>query len=556
MKHRLGALLIVAVLMLAMAPDAVGAAGITERVSVTSDEFEATGGDSLDAAVSRDGRFIAFTSYATNLAGMDGNARVDIFVRDRVTGTTERVNLSSDEAEATGGDSFHPSLSGDGRFVAFNSYAANLVPMDGNLAADIFVRDRLMGTTERVSVDSNEVEAGGGGDSLTSISPDGRYVAFESTAPLVAGDSNSQSDIFVRDRQNGTTVRASVSDTEAQAAGASFGPSISDDGNLVAFYSTANNLAPADTALHADIFVRDLSAGTTTLVSVSSAEVQGNAQSDTSVISGNGQFVVFISGADNLVPGDTNPSYDAFVRDLTAGTTERVSVADDESQMLGGNAFNLAVTPDARFIAFDTPAYNLVPGDNNGVRDIFVRDRQLGTTERVSVTTAGAQVTLESFDPSISGDGGVVAFDSESSQLVADDTNNNSDVFVNTYDIDVDGVSDFSDNCPTVANSNGQGDDVDGDLAGDACDAAGTGNVDCNQAINPVDALKVLRFAAGLSVVQSEPCLDLPLPLTSGFGHGDVDCNGSVNPIDALKVLRASAGLSASTACAGPIIGP
>jgi Tol biopolymer transport system component len=555
MKVRIATLLMALVALAALAPAAAGGGATTERASVTSDELEALGGHSREAAVSRDGRFIAFISEATNLAGMDGNSNPDIFVRDRLNGTTERVSVNSDEAEATGGDSFHPSISGDGRYVAFNSHAPNLVAMDGNLAADVFVRDRLMGTTERVSVDSNEVEAGGGGDSLTAISPDGRYVAFESTAPLVAGDSNSQSDIFVRDRQNGTTVRASVSDSEAQAMGASFFPSISDNGNLVSFLSTANNLTAADLAPQADIFVRDLSAGTTTLVSVSSAEIQGNAQSESSAISGNGQFVVFIAGADNLVPDDTNPSYDAFLRDLTAGTTERVSIADDEAQMLGGNASEPAITPDGRFIAFHTPAYNLVADDSNGYRDVFVRDRQLGTTERVSVTTAGAQVAHESFDPSISGDGGVVAFDSESPDLVGDDTNDNSDVFVHAYDIDVDGVSDFSDNCPTVANSNGQGDDQDGDIAGDACDAPGTGNADCNQAVNAVDSLKILRYAAGLSVVQSDPCKDIGEVIGSGFKQADVDCSGTINSVDALKVLRAAASLSVSSSCTGPVIG-
>jgi Tol biopolymer transport system component len=337
--------------------------------------------------------------------------------------------------------------------------------------------------------------------------------------------------------------------------GASFFPSISDNGNLVSFLSTANNLAAADLAPQADIFVRDLSAGTTTLVSVSSAEVQGNAQSESSAISGNGQFVVFIAGADNLVPDDTNPSYDAFLRDLTAGTTERVSIADDEAQMLGGNASNPAITPDGRFIAFHTPAYNLVANDSNGYRDVFVRDRQLGTTERVSVTTAGAQVTNESFDPAISGDGGVIAWDSESPQFVTDDTNGNYDVFIHTYDIDVDGISDFTDNCPTVANTAGQGDDTDGDIAGNACDAAGTGNADCNQAINSVDALKILRYNAGLSVAQSDPCKDVGETIGSGFMQGDVDCSGAINAVDALKILRASAALSAATDCAGPVIG-
>ena len=189
-----------------------------------------------------------------------------------------------------------------------------------------------------------------------------------------------------------------------------------------------------------------------------------------------------------------------------------------------------------------------------------MRDRLLSTTERVSVTTAGAQVALPSHDPSISGDGGIVVFDSVAVDLVPDDTNAKADVFVHAYDIDFDGVSDFSDNCPTVANTAGQGDDDDVDLAGNACDAAGTANADCNQAVNSVDALKILRHNAGLSVAQSDPCKDIGQAIGSGFGQADVDCSGTLNAVDSLKVLRAVAGLSVSqqAGCDLPIgpIGP
>jgi hypothetical protein len=150
-----------------------------------------------------------------------------------------------------------------------------------------------------------------------------------------------------------------------------------------------------------------------------------------------------------------------------------------------------------------------------------------------------------------------VAFESFATDLVTDDTNLKADVFVHAYDIDLDGISDFSDNCPTVANTAGQGDDIDGDLAGNACDAPGTGNVDCNQAINSIDALKVLRFSASLSVAQSEPCKDIGDAIGSGFDQGDVDCSGTVNSIDALKILRAVAQLTVNqpSGC-GPVIGP
>jgi hypothetical protein len=244
---------------------------------------------------------------------------------------------------------------------------------------------------------------------------------------------------------------------------------------------------------------------------------------------------------------------------MQQGTTEIVSLNDAEELPLGGGGSNPSVSTDGRFVAFETPAYNLVPGDDNGKSDIFVRDRLLGTIERSSVKTSGEQSSNQSpgsYNPSINGDGGVVVFDAIAPDLVSDDTNTRADVFVHAYDIDFDGVSDFSDNCPTVANTNGQANDQDGDIAGDACDAAGTGNVDCNQAISSIDALKILRFSAALSVAQSEPCLDMGQNLASGFKHGDVDCNGTINSIDALKVLRAVALLSVATSCSGPVIGP
>jgi Tol biopolymer transport system component len=562
-KNRIRTLLAAGIVLLALAPSAASAAAYTERISVTSSELEATGGDSLDAAISTDGAFVAFSSAATDLVPSDTNGNADIFVRDRANGTTERVSIDSSEAQATGGDSLYPSISADGRFVAFSSEATNLVSGDSNTTADIFVRDRTNGTTERVSVDSSEAEATQGNSEQSSMSADGRYIAFESFAvDLVPGDTGGLQDIFVRDRTSGTTERVSVSSAEEQGVGGgNSGPSISADGNLVAFATGTTNLVTPDANANvADIVVRNRSAGTTELVHLSSNEVQGNFQSlGAPAFSGDGRYVAFQSSADNLVPGDDNPGDNLFLRDMQLGTTEIVSLNDAEELPLGGGGGNPSVSTDGRFVAFETPAYNLVAGDDNGKSDIFVRDRLLGTIERSSVTTSGEQSSNQSpgsYNPSINGDGGVVVFDAIAPDLVSDDTNANADVFVHAYDIDFDGVSDFSDNCPTVANTNGQAADQDGDIAGDACDAPGTGNADCNQAISSIDALKILRFSAALSVTQSEPCKDVGEVIGSGFKQGDVDCNGSINSIDALKILRAVALLSVSTGCSGPVIGP
>ena len=554
MKHiRIAAIALIAAA--ALLPGAASAAPYTERISVDSAELEATGGDSVDAAVSANGRFVAFSSAAVDLVAGDSNGKSDVFVRDRANGTTERVSLDSSEVQGLD-DSTLPAISGDGRFVTFHSKATNLVASDTNAGGDIFLRDRTNGTTERISVDSSETQSNNN-SGISSITSDGRYVAFESIASnLVPGDAGGW-DIFVRDLQLGTTEKASFTDSEGQADGNNWEPSISDDGNMVAFYSSANNLTPADQTIHSDVFLRDRTAGTTTLLSVSSAEVQSDYPSNSTSISADGLKVAFISGGTNLVPNDPS-GYDAFVRDVAAGTTERVSVSSDETGANSSSA-NPSISGNGRFVAFDTYSTNLVPNDTTSTSDVFVRDLLLGTTERVSVTTAGAGSALgNSFDPSINADGGVVAFQSVAVDLVSDDTNLKSDVFVHAYDIDLDGISDYSDNCPTVANTDGQAVDQDGDIAGDACDAPGTGNVDCNQVINSIDALKVLRFSASLSVAQSEPCTDIGEPIGSTFDQGNVDCSaGNPNSIDALKILRAVALLTVSQqpGC-GPVIGP
>ena len=381
-------------------------------------------------------------------------------------------------------------------------------------------------------------------------------MVFGSIASDLAAPDGVGWDIFVRDRQAGTTEIVSIPGPGATGSGvhAESSMSISDDGNIVAFDSP-QKLTSTDTSNHSDVFMRNRSGGTTTLVSVSSDEVQSNYINYDAVVSGNGLLIAFVSGADNLVPNDPG-NYDVFLRDLTAGTTALVSLADNEARP-NSNSEDPDLSTNGRYLAFETSATNMGSGDTTGYRDVFVRDLQLGTTTRVSQSTAGVEGDQASTNVSISADGGVIGFESMASNLVTDDTNAKIDVFQHAVDIDGDGISDYSDNCPTVANAAGQADDDDGDIAGNACDAAGTANADCNQAINSVDSLKLLRFGAGLSVVQSDPCTDVGQVIGSGFKQGDVDCNNAVNAVDALKVLRAVAGLSVSQqAGCDPPIGP
>jgi Tol biopolymer transport system component len=342
--------------------------------------------------------------------------------------TITRVSVDSAGNLGNSG-SYNPSISADGRFVAFTSNASNIVPGDTNNTYDIFVRDTLTNTTTRLSVDSAGNQADRNSDGA-SISADGRFVAFLSNASnLVPGDTNSSYDIFVRDTLTNTTTRVSVDSAGNQADNDSNFPSISADGRFVAFTSNASNIVPGDTNISFDIFVRDTLTNTTTRVSLDSAGNQGDSLSFAPSISADGRFVAFTSNASNLVPGDTHKYNGIFVRDTLTNTTTRLSV-DSAGNPANGFSYNPSISADGRFVAFTSNASNIVPGDTNNSFDIFVRDTLTNTTTRVSVDSAGNQGNSYSSSPSISADGRFVAFNSFSSNIVPGDTNNSFDIFV------------------------------------------------------------------------------------------------------------------------------
>ena len=407
---------------------AFAVAATTTRVSVDSAGVQGNGRSARNST-SADGRYVAFGSLASNLVPGDTNGLNDVFVRDALLGTTTRVSVDSAGTQGNGGSDY-PSISADGRYVAFRSAATNLVPGDTNTRDDIFVRDTVTNTTTRVSVDSAGVQSNGFSYD-PSISADGRYVAFDSAASnLVSGDTNASDDVFVRDTVENTTPRVSVDSAGVQGNLWSDYPSISADGRYVAFESYATNLVPGDTNAN-DIFVRDRLLGTTTRVSVDSAGAQGDWGSYHPSISADGRYVAFGSDSTNLVPGDTNGSRDVFVRDTLTGTTTRVSVDSAGVQGDGaGGYYSPSISADGRYVAFDSWATNLVSGDTNGTGDVFVRDRLLGITTRTSVDSGGTQGNGESGKPSISADGRCVAFSSVASNLVPGDTNGVEDVFV------------------------------------------------------------------------------------------------------------------------------
>ena len=397
-----------------------------ERVSVSSTGAQADS-DSSAPSISADGRYVAFESYASNLVAGDNNGLKDVFVRDRQTGTVERVSVSGDGAESNGYGFFAPSISGDGRYVAFDSNASNLVPGDTNDATDVFVHDRQTGATERVSVATSGAQADlYRGSFDASISADGRYVAFSSAASnLVAGDSNDEDDVFVHDRVLGITERVSVSSAGAQGVPSGVGsaaPSISADGRYVAFRSGAPNLVAGDTNGQIDVFVRDRQSAITERVSVSNTGAQANGFGFDPSISADGRYVAFGSDASNLVVGDTNGASDVFVRDRVAGTTERVS--DPGGTGEGTYSVAPSISADGRHVAFGSPTQTATTAP-----DVFVRDRATGALESMSAGGSAASDGA-SFFASISADGRFVAFSSSRSTLVEGDTNGAFDVFV------------------------------------------------------------------------------------------------------------------------------
>ncbi|HYO60932.1 MAG TPA: hypothetical protein VEU29_03430 [Actinomycetota bacterium] len=411
----------------------------TERVSERANGVEGND-DSFWCAISGDGNFVGYTSRASNLIGADRNDATDVFLFNRENGAPEFVSVRSTGTQANR-SSEAPSLSHTGRYVAFTTDATNLaIKGDRNGVEDVFVYDRNEGRTNRASIRSDLGEANGSSHD-PSISANGRFVAFTSNASNLAikGDNNGDSDVFVHDRTTLKTNRVSISSRLKEGNSSSFSPSISGDGRLVTFVSYANNLVRRDTNRRADVFVYNRATRKTIRISIASDGTQANGDSSAPMFSPDGGFVAFHSNASNLVDDDSNNMTDVFVHDLSTGETERVSrgMAGSEAN---GESFIPAISGDGRYVAFQSWASNLVPGDTNGTPntyqgiDVFRYDRQTGQTERVSVGNDGEQANGPSNDPgddpSISYDGRYVCFASAASNLVEDDTNGAYDVFV------------------------------------------------------------------------------------------------------------------------------
>jgi Tol biopolymer transport system component len=407
---------------------AVAAPGDTTRVSVSStgQQTNIYLGDSLRPSISPDGRYVAFDSWARDLVEAAPEIQRYVFTHDRQAGVTTLV--SSKDGGYLVGNSYRPSVSAGGRYVAFYSNGS-LVAGDTNIYYDVYVRDTVNGALSLVSVAPD----GGASDDSSyapSISADGRYVAFESSARnIVAGDAY-WSDVFVRDRHTGVTSLLSRAADGGAANGYSDSPAISADGRYVVFRSDASNLVSGDTNSRPDVFVHDLLTGATTLLSRAADGGASNSGAISPSVSADGRYVTFASNATNLVTeGVVVGQYGIYVHDRQTGVTTLLAA--------GFGSDLPSISSDGRYVAFESGASDLVTGDTNHTIDIFRHDRLTGVTERVSVSSDGAEANGLSSRPSISADGGYVAFDSDASNLVAGDTNGVEDIFVHELDVGV-----------------------------------------------------------------------------------------------------------------------
>jgi Tol biopolymer transport system component len=429
LAHAVTALAVLGIIAAPGSPAAASAGG----VSLVS--YTAAGGfaeeRSSGPSVSSDGRFVAFESFAENLVANDSNDSLDVFVRDTQTGVTTLVSVASDGTQGNR-YSTEASISADGRYVAFTSAATNLVANDVNEDTDVFVHDRQAGTTVLVSVSSAGAQGGWrDGSSEPSISADGRVVAFQTEAKLVANDTNFRWDAYARDLDAGTTSRVSVSSNGVQGNRHLWrGPKISGDGRFVAFESESTNVVFDDNNGVADIFVHDRQTRSTKRVSVNNSGAEGNKASSRPSISADGRYVAFESAATNLTEGDTNNYTDVFVRDIADSFTSRENIRPDGGQAIAG-AEEPVISADGTKLAFRSWAPDLVDGPLVWAgTNVYLRDRFAGTNARVSVNAEGKAADQMCLNLGLSADGTAVAWVTDAGNLVPGDTNGRDDVFL------------------------------------------------------------------------------------------------------------------------------
>jgi hypothetical protein len=388
--------------------------------------------DCIVPATNTTGDVVAFKSDASNLDPRVTEGHVNVFVRDRAAGVTERVSLAVPVGAQPNQNSFPPALDDDGGVVAFASAASNLVFGDYNRSPDLFTFDRTAKVTSVLTLEADGFSGGGLPDLPPALSADARFAVFSSTADdLVPNDTNEASDVFIHDRSDNTISLISVATVGGQqgsaANGASIGATVSADGCAVAFVSDATNLSTGDTNESCDVFVRDRCEEVTERIAT---QTQGpcKALGLLPAISADGSAVAIASDAADLVAGDNNALTDVFVYDRRTGVTTRLSQSGDGAS---GNAASLwpSISADGRFVAFQSAATNLVGDGGNGKTQVFAADVNTGRLQRLSQSASGEPGNNDSTAPQISRDGVSVVFQSAATNLVSTDTHGVTNVF-------------------------------------------------------------------------------------------------------------------------------
>lgn len=386
---------------------------------------------STEPSLSADGRWVAFTSDATNLVTGDTEGFTDVFLHDRQTATTLRVSQTPAGTGANA-DCGAPVISADGRFVAFVTEASNLVTSDSNGVNDVYLWSRETGQIELISVRPNG-RAGSQISDSPALSADGTFVAFASDAPdLIASDRNFARDVFVRDRSRGATERVSVTNNGGPINGSSDAPAISSNGRWVAFHSGAEGITSVATDRNWNIYVRDRTAQTTEIVSLRGADAQaepGDSDSVYPAISGDGRFVIFHSLANNFTDAPPDDFLTVFIRDRQEKTLTAVSVSMN-GEAPTGDSYVDAINEDGRYVTYSSTDTRVVPGGIPNVFRALLWDRLSGTTQSLGVNAAGYPAGDAVFLSRPSRDGRFVVFGSYAYELVPEDGNGVGDVFV------------------------------------------------------------------------------------------------------------------------------
>lgn len=403
-----------------------------ERISLDHLGNEITTGVVLPPKISSDGTFAVFSTNAA-LIPTDTDSNYDIYIRDLNTGILQRLSETPAGGDSDG-TSDSPAISANGQFVAFRSDATNLLGagVDTNGIADIFVRDVISGTTTRVSVATGGGQStaffGSGSPSITG---DGRYVAFSSLAnDLVAGDTNNNEDIFLHDRNTTSTVRLNLGPMAAEANSGSSYPVIAENGSVVVFRSFATNLVPGVNSGNSNVFGRDLMTNTTFLVSKNTIGGEPNFDCLFPDVSADGNLVVYESLATDLSPLDNNMDSDIYLYDRMADQTTLITINSGGTKA-NGNSAAASISGDGSVVGFTTLASNLLTEPVDAISDIYVKDLGTGTIRRITVGLNNAAPDQSSyFEPDFTHDGSAIVFESPAGNLVPGDTNMTHDNFI------------------------------------------------------------------------------------------------------------------------------